>query len=111
MNAHTPGPWSPHGLAVYTDAKLPHWISGRDARLRLIGMSVDHEGFDYEAVQFNAPGYDEAAANAALIASAPELLAALERLERGVRLWVSVGVSDDDMTAARAAIAKAKGQR
>jgi len=47
--------------------------------------------------------------DARLIAAAPEMLAALERLEAGVRLWVSRGVSDEDMSAARAAIAKARG--
>ena len=107
MNTHTPGPWSPHGLAVYTDAKLPHWISGRDARLRLVGMSVDHEGFDYEAVQFNAPGYDEAAANAALIAAAPELLSVVEAL-------LAIPANEPGrvallVPAACAAVAKAKG--
>lgn len=49
-------------------------------------------------------------ANAHLIAAAPDLLAALERLEAGVRLWISNGVSDEDMAAARAAIAKARGE-
>ena len=112
MNTHTPGPWSPHGLAVYTDAKLPHWISGRDARLRLIGMSVDHEGFDYEAVQFNAPGYDEAAANAALIAAAPELLAALEDvLGYGEDCAADRDERPGCLERARAAIAKAKGKQ
>jgi hypothetical protein len=49
-------------------------------------------------------------ANARLIASAPDLLAALERLEEGVRLWISKPVDPSDMEAARAAIAKAKGE-
>lgn len=44
-----------------------------------------------------------------LMAAAPEMFEALERLEAGVRLWISRGVSDDDMAVARAALQKAKG--
>ena len=46
--------------------------------------------------------------NAALIIAAPDLLAALKKLEEGVRLWMTNGVSDDDMKQAQAAIAKAE---
>jgi hypothetical protein len=46
----------------------------------------------------------------ASIAAAPDLLAALERLESGIRMWMSRGVSDEDMSAARAAVAKAGGK-
>lgn len=49
------------------------------------------------------------AANAHLIAAAPDLLAALLRLEEGVRLWMSKPIEPADLDAARAAIAKATG--
>jgi hypothetical protein len=45
----------------------------------------------------------------ALRDAAPDLLAALKALEAGVRLWISRGVSDEDMMKAQAAIAKAEG--
>ena len=48
-------------------------------------------------------------ADAPIIAAAPELLAALVKLERGIRLWMTEGVTDADMTEARAAIHKATG--
>lgn len=38
-----------------------------------------------------------------------ELLEALCKLERGIRLWMSQGISDDDMKQAKAAIARAMG--
>ena len=58
----------------------------------------------------DCPSYETACDNARLIAAAPELLAALERMEKGVRLWMTVGVTDDDMKAAQDAIRKAKGE-
>lgn len=50
-------------------------------------------------------------ANTALIAAAPDLLAALKNLDRGVRNWISEGVSQDVLNAARAAIRKAEGRQ
>jgi hypothetical protein len=44
-----------------------------------------------------------------LLAAAPELLESLKALERGIRLWMSEGVSDEVMTRAQAVIARAEG--
>lgn len=90
MNAHTPGPWRASIGTGYVAI-----LSGPTIDRQLaIAMTCNAEG----------------CANARLMAAAPDLLAALERLESGVRLWMSRGVSDEDMTVARAAIAKARGE-
>lgn len=92
LNVHTPGPWN----------VLP-WFAPGGAEITTV-QALNRTVAD-------CPGEDETAkANARLIAAAPDLLAALERLEAGVRLWISHGVSDEDMAAARAAIAKARGE-
>jgi hypothetical protein len=53
-------------------------------------------------------------ANAAFIVRAcnshEAMLEALQELERGIRLWISEGVSDESMEKARAAIAQATGK-
>lgn len=90
MNAHTPGPWRASAGTGYVAIMAGPTID----RQLAITMTCNPEG----------------CANARLIAAAPDLLAALERLEAGVRLWISRGVSDEDMAAARAAIAKARGE-
>ena len=85
MNAHTPGPWSnDYGVEISAGC------------ISICGMRPP----------FNKD--PEKAANAQLISAAPELLEAVERLEAGVRLWISRGVTDEDMEFARAAIAKAR---
>lgn len=103
MNSkHTPGPW----VASRYNGSGSHW-NIRNEHHECTVANVFHfvgsitgtsESFDGEK-------------NASLISAAPELLEALERLEAGVRLWMSRGVTDEDMEIARAAIAKAKGQK
>lgn len=90
MNAYTPGPWKASVGTGYVAIMAGPTIANQLA----MTMTCNAEGL----------------ANARLIAAAPDLLAALERLEAGVRLWISRGVSDEDMDAARAAIAKARGE-
>jgi hypothetical protein len=79
----TPGPWHTTGLNVRAG----------DA---LICYATNHWS-DYETPE------SERQANADLIASAPDLLSALERLTHPM-------ADDDDLDFARAIIAKAKGQ-
>lgn len=92
-SAHTPGPW---GIDLDDD-----WVDIHDSEDDLIARMWMHP------YPRNLQDIED---NARLIAAAPELLDAVERLEAGVRLWTSRGVSDEDMKAAQAAIAKAKGE-
>jgi hypothetical protein len=98
MSKHTPGPWkySPQTERVYfTDKK-----SGEEPPICEMAVS------DIMAIQ----NEDEVAANAHLIAAAPELLEAL----KAVRAWLNdynghMGVPQTKMI--RAAIAKAEGEK
>jgi len=67
------------------------------------------DGTRQEPVNIGSPNWDEAMANADLIAAAPELLAVAEML---VRLWdcgrVELDLEEDEQL--RAAIAKARGE-
>lgn len=93
MGEHTKGPWvwyeNPSGgCRVQTTVGIADVLSR---------AGVPH------------PVQESCAANARLIAAAPELLEALERVEREAR---RLHVDDIlDLTAARAAIAKARGTR
>jgi hypothetical protein len=85
--AHTPGPW------FYDEgAKL---IRARASGALVASMNSWDGAVNHEA-------------NAHVIAAAPCILAALERLVEGVRLWISKPVEDSDMEAARAAIGQAR---
>ena len=101
---HTPGPWSVDGIAsVKGTSSLDYPIT--DQR----GLCVAH-------VIFNEDGGDnreECHADANLIAAAPELLEALERLNLVIGLTPIKGnleAVQDACDIARAAIAKAKGE-
>ena len=86
---HTPGPWEitrqTHGLSV--------------------GGHCSPDDSDMEYVCFIEDHHREGA-NSHLIAAAPDLLAALEGL---LPMWGS-GIKEPHVEAARAAIAKAKGE-
>lgn len=102
MSGHTPGPWKVEG-----------------AKQEGLSVRADHYG-----VVCNIPGYGVGAreANARLIAAAPEILQALENLEVAMNtvnyvwdkqpenMWKAMQRVDADLKAARAAIAKAKGE-
>jgi hypothetical protein len=83
MKTHTPGPWRTTGLNVRAG----------DA---LICYATNHWADDETPES-------ERQANADLIASAPDLLSALERLAHPM-------ADDEDLDYAREVIAKAKGQ-
>jgi hypothetical protein len=102
MKTHTPTPWLVRFDEDRFDSKLSilEVIDGRDESLNhpqgaLVLARINVSAF--------APHMDEPLANAHLIASAPELLAALERLTHPM-------ADDDDLDYAREVIAKAKGQ-
>ena len=91
---HTPGPWTVN----------PYCNDGAEVRSLAIvarcGAALTHSASDSQSIDAA-----EARANARLIAAAPDLLAALERLFR----WGSWPSEEhkQDMESARAAIAKA----
>ena len=97
---HTPGPWSLQHDALYRRGFLVRDKGGQGYVVAACD-SIANTGAKYVNESLEA--------NARLIAAAPELLTALIKIERGVRLWMTEGVSEADMTDARAAIAKAKG--
>ena len=90
MNGHTPGPWhAPLNTGCTTGlvwAEEPH--GGIVATVPLAGLPL--------------PDSAQLTANARLIAAAPEMLAALERL-------IDV-VGEEDVASIEAVIAKAKGE-
>ena len=99
---HTPAPWLVDFESDEFDSK--------QSRLRIIDgseASLTHPQGRLTIAEVNvcafAPHMDEPLANARLIASAPDLLRALERL-------VHPMADDEDVSFARAIISKAKGQ-
>ena len=91
MKTHTPGPWTTKKLDIgtYDVCRCGNdEIRTRVCRLHASQIQPEHGG--------------TIEANARLIASAPDLLAALERLAHPM-------ADDDDLDYARAIIAKAKG--
>jgi hypothetical protein len=102
MKTHTPGPWLVRFDEDRFDSKLSvlEVIDGSEA-------SLNHPQGELVLARVNvsafAPHMDEPLANADLIASAPDLLSALERL-------VHPMADDEDLDYAREIIKKAKGQ-
>jgi hypothetical protein len=98
---HTPAPW-------VISATNPYRINTSEEQLLLPVAEAYHH------VDGDNPTYDEAKANARLIAAAPELLEALEQM---VLLWEAVSstgrkpfLNAVGYLAAREAIEKAKGE-
>ena len=95
MTTHTPGPW-----------KVAPELTGKG--------DVSHYIFEDEAdpaeLLASIHYVNESEANAALIASAPDLLAALRRLESAVTTSQSGAYLDVVCAEARAAIARAEGR-
>lgn len=112
QTAHTPGPWVIDGDTIQGAPELngeqPHAVEAT-----CVAVVLSRERGSYRHYP-----KERAAANAALIAAAPELLAALERLasiadegsvmrhETGKPTWSFI---DEVKQSARAAIAKATG--
>jgi hypothetical protein len=100
MKTHTPGPW----LVNFEQNKF----DSRRSKVQVVdgsSASLNNGGLPLVLANVNAmPFNDESVplANAHLIASAPDLLSALERLAHPM-------ADDDDLDYARAIIRKAKG--
>lgn len=91
---HTPGPWEPFELKEHRPG-----VEAKDFSVVVWGAEVEHE------VGVQGRTREEAHANAHLIAAAPDLLGALERM-------VEAFGDNNGMAAkaARAAIAQARGE-
>lgn len=123
---YTSGPWTRDGLLVYAlyqiSAKQGAWNNRFTAQIEY------RQGCSGTGEIYGCP-IEEAQANARLIAAAPDLLEALERCEQILAFFTDEGnwrighaldansgsfcgtiVGSEAFTAARAAIAKAKGQ-
>lgn len=104
---HTPGPWKIEGYYPHSNIALPAsklHFAVRDEHSNVMALT----GGVGEADHY------ESEANAALIAAAPELLAALETCLRNSELRRTSGVEsgpviEREIETARAAIAKATG--
>ena len=107
MSNHTPGPWLLR--TAPTSAGLCHIISAADWR----GAFIYGDGLRI-GVDDSLPKAQELAANARLIAAAPDLLGALKACQQAIREMRTYGAPtafwDGIEAAARAAIAKAEGR-
>lgn len=103
MSGHTPGPWE------YIDgSKTASMQFGPVCVIRGSGKQI--ASFSWQSPSVNFPSKDESQANARLIAAAPELLEALERiLEVRVNGWDNIWAgSNRCQDIARTALSKAK---
>ena len=102
---HTPGPWRIREL-IGDDGRIEHQIA----------TMADSDGFGKPIATVNYLDSESRSANAALIADAPELLAALEDAEFLLRKAAQVsGPMQDSFRRsaedARSAISKARGEQ
>lgn len=110
-HTHTPGPWTKSGCTVYAGQIK---ISATYCEGNRFLHGVDHDETVPDSMGTHGQGWDEAGANARLISSAPDLLAALEGLLHGSRKVTSPmdwnAEREEASATARAAIAKATGK-
>jgi hypothetical protein len=97
---HTKGTWKQSGTIIYAE--------DNGVICQLSEIRTDTIIY-HEEVGLSSPDWPEAMANGALIAAAPELLAALEKIAAGNPAKPGEWLCDIEMAdIARAAIAKAK---
>ena len=110
MSAHTPGPWT--NQVVRTDSGVCFKVGPfpwRDGQLNHACIYANYP---------NKSGYDQCAANAQLIAAAPDLLAELREVEKHLHDYVeaieygggAASKSSARLLSIREAIAKATGE-
>ena len=96
MSKHTPGPWS---------------AKDRDNQIAIPLKSIDCERIGFSVCFVNGHRENEAKANARLIAAAPELLEALQRLSAQCERMRMLGQSQSNAERnAAAVLAKATGE-
>jgi hypothetical protein len=96
MSDHMPGPWT-------------YQVLNRDDRTSFMVSIVEGDPAKWQTIaecSFDAPR-----ANAGLIAAAPDLLAALERIDEHVTAFPKQELEAACVNTVRAAIAKARGDR
>lgn len=113
---HTPGPWQ--AVQMYSDALTVLDPKGFEiveaTRTAILPDYEERLGVGHWALSEQAHRYlsdEEQAANARLIAAAPELLEALEWALRAMEARNPLWAEGERFVAARAAIAKAKGEQ
>lgn len=105
---HTPGPWACHFGDESTTCDCRYILAEYGGMGSIADISVC-EKMEGDWGDDIGPPADVAKANARLIAAAPDLLAALERFVAHYPNGINP-MLDDAASAARAAIAKARGQ-
>jgi hypothetical protein len=112
MNKHTAGPWSiPHFARQEVDCDCVYVLAEGYCG-SIADVSIDN-GKRISEGGNDSPPLAEAQANARLIAAAPELLEALQALVKSLSDQDDEGLIEhaQQMVAARAAIAKATGEK
>ena len=100
MSKHTPGPWYRiNGSDIFTEVGAPNASGIKAPR---------NDGWMVADCDMGSLGFDEVTANARLIAAAPDLLTALEMVLDDPE---SLDGRPRTYSAARAAIAKARGDK
>ena len=100
---HTPGPWS------CDVANQPIIVNGPDDSGNIVALVYDKDCAPFMGDANHQYHVEVAAANARLIAAAPDLLAALDYMVAAQGKPFDHADRRASMTAARAALAKAKG--
>jgi hypothetical protein len=104
MSKHTPGPWRVYPTTELVDARGTEGVTG---------YNIESESCEIVGVEGIEFWKENAEANARLIAAAPELLEALTSLLSEAEAFASAiraYANSEAIAAARAAIAKAKGE-
>lgn len=98
---HTPGPWKAQGAEIIAAGSREAWQS----KIAILPTTIDPR----PTLDAAAKTIEERDANARLIAAAPEMLAAL--MELCADNYLADPINSERMKNARAAIARAKGDR
>lgn len=105
MSKHTPGPWVVD--EKWPNTRFPSYMPISGA----IGQPQEHRALANVVTAIGGERYEEGEANARLIAAAPDLLKALERLVLMVSILPpAMDEPGSAIAISRAAIAKARGE-
>ncbi len=103
MSKHTPGPWMAN-----------EWRASENGEEVARGWEIVKDGYLLPMADCDSENYEESTANARLIAAAPDLLEALQRISLAkpdqLDHSIDVAIIERCANVARAAIAKATGE-